>query len=384
MREIYFDNAATSRPKRKGVSDAMKYYLDELCCNAGRGAYSGALRTGRVILETRERLCRIFDSGTGSENVFFTMNVTQALNTVMKGIIGKGDHFLISGLEHNAVARPAFELKKRGADFDIIPCTKDGKLEIEMIEDMIRPETKALIMTHGSNVCGSVLPAEEAGQICRKHGVYFVLDTAQTAGLFDIDMKAWGIDALCFTGHKSLRGPLGIGGSILSDRMKGKVSPLIEGGTGSVSDSLEMPDFMPDMFEAGTQNIPGIFGLNETLKYIEENGAEEETEKEKALTDMFIAGLSGTTGIRIAAGPDPAKRCPVVSLDFTDADNASVAAELDNGYGILTRVGMHCAPLAHKTLGTFPQGTVRFSFGPENTEEEIQQAIKAVKEIYHD
>ncbi|MCI2062593.1 MAG: aminotransferase class V-fold PLP-dependent enzyme [Eubacteriaceae bacterium] len=381
MREVYFDNAATSHPKRNGVSAAMKYFLDELDCNVGRGAYKKAFETEKVIIDTRERLCSLFGAEVSGEHAVFTANVTQALNTVMKGLLHQGDHFLISGLEHNAVARPAEELRKRGAAYDVIPCSRSGILDTEALEKLIRPATKAVVMTHASNVSGNILPIAEVGAICRKHGLRFVLDSAQTAGYLDIDMKAAAVDALCFTGHKSIGGPQGIGGFILGSGFAGEIAPLIDGGTGSISDKIEMPDFLPDKFEAGTQNLPGIFGLHAALEAIAETDMEAERKKEERLTEMFLEIIAGIDCADAAGGGGAACRCPIVSVDFRGHDNADIAQRLAAEYGIMTRVGMHCAPIAHRSLGTFPQGTVRFSFSAANTEAEIAYAADALREI---
>lgn len=236
-------------------------------------------------------------------------------------------------------------------------------------------------MTHASNVCGTIMPIYEAGEICKKHNVKFVVDSAQTAGVFDIDMKKMNIDGLAFTGHKGLLGPQGIGGFIITDEMAEIMEPLVSGGTGSMSDSEEIPPFMPDKFESGTINIPGIFGLNEALKYIEEKGIKSIREKEIELTRIFIEGAKTLENVRLVGMEGTEGRTAVVSLDCRDRDNAEISYLLDKDFGIATRCGLHCAPSAHKTLDTFPQGTIRFSFNHFNTKKEIQYAIEALDKI---
>lgn len=267
MKGIYFDNASTSWPKAPGVASEMAGYLENIGCNVGRGSYERAYAVSRRVYETREKLRCLFDA-EDNKNVIFTANVTQAINTVLKGFLRRGDHVLISGLEHNAVVRPLEHLKHTGVTYDVIPCDNLGNLEVTCIEKMIKPETRAVVMTHGSNVSGNILPVEAVGRICTSRGLYFIVDTAQTAGLHDISMKKANISALCFTGHKGLMGPQGIGGFLVTDELAEQMAPLLDGGTGSVSDQLDMPDFLPDRFEAGTLNLPGIYGLSSALDYL--------------------------------------------------------------------------------------------------------------------
>lgn len=385
MNRIYLDQAATSFPKGKGVAEAMANYLTEVGTNINRGSYEAAYETAGIVYETREKLCRLFDFGPLPEmakNVVFTANITYALNMLLKGLLKAGDHVLVSSMEHNAVMRPLVQLEKEGRiSFDRIPCNEKGELCTEQIEPMIRKNTKALIMTHASNVCGTVLPIEEAGKIAKAYGVYFIVDSAQTAGILPISMKKMQIDALAFTGHKGLLGPQGIGGFLITDELAEKIEPLITGGTGSISDTEETPEFLPDKFEAGTMNLPGIIGLHRALEYLEETGLLAVRQKEEKLTKQFLTGLKEIPGIRIIGKEDTKGRTAVVSIQSDNVDEAVLAYELDAEYHIMTRVGMHCAPNAHKTLKTFPEGTVRFSFGYRNTEQEIELALRAVREI---
>ena len=277
--------------------------------------------------------------------------------------------------------RPLTQLQEDGVSFDRIPCREDGSLCLEQAEGMIRPNTRAVVMLHASNVCGTMLPVAEMGELCRRKGLRFFVDFAQTAGIFPIDMTAWNIDALAFAGHKGLLGPQGIGGFLIRDDLVPEVRPLLSGGTGSQSNLETVPPFMPDRFEAGTQNLPGIFGLHAALDYLERTGIDAIRERELALTGRLLEGFRGISGLRLAGKDDLTARTAVVSVDFTGLDNAEAAFQLEDRFGILTRCGLHCAPNAHKTLGTYPQGTVRFSPGHLTGEGEIDAAIQAVEAI---
>ncbi len=377
---IYLDNAATSYPKPACVAEAVVDYIKNIGANVGRGSYSNAYRAEEMVFETRELLAKLFHAPI-SKNVVFTKNVTESLNVILKGFLRSGDHVLVSSMEHNAVMRPLVQMEGSGVSFSRIPCDTEGNLELQQVERLIRPETVAIVMTHASNVCGTVLPIREVGSLCEKHGLKFIVDAAQTAGFLPVDMIADHIDALAFTGHKGLLGPQGIGGFILQDRMVPLMIPLISGGTGSISHTEEIPGFMPDRFEAGTMNLPGIAGLNAALGWLSEK-EKKVSDHEKFLTGCFLEGLetmerSGL--IRIVGRRDNRMRTGVVSVTTERRDIAQIAFELDYDYGVMTRVGMHCAPFAHKTLNTFPGGTLRFSFGWNNTEEEADLTLKALK-----
>jgi selenocysteine lyase/cysteine desulfurase len=280
--------------------------------------------------------------------------------------------------------RPLVQLEKQGVEFDRIPGTEAGELVLDAVEGMIKPNTVAIVMTHASNICGTVNPLAEVGAICRKHGIKFIVDSAQTAGILPINMKEMNIDALCFTGHKSLLGPQGIGGFILTEEMIGLIDPILSGGTGSISHTEEIPDFMPDRFEPGTMNLPGIVGLNAGLNWIKAKGLDAIAAHELGLTKRFIDGLIPLEEaglVRICGLRGIENRTGVVSIQTLTVDCADAAFRLDFEYGIETRVGLHCAPNAHKTLGTFPTGTIRFSFGNFNTEEDVDAALNAIREI---
>ena len=340
MKRVYLDNGSTSYPKAPGT-------------NVNRGGYQEAYAAEDVIIETREKLCRLFNFDK-LKNVIFTPSITYSLNYIIKGYLRPGDHVLVSALEHNAMMRPLNQMASQGVTFDRIPCSRQGELQLDAIEPLLKPNTKAIMMLHASNVCGTLMPLEQVGEICQKHGLTFVVDAAQTAGSFPIDMKKQHIDVLAFTGHKSLLGPQGIGGFLVSDEVA-----------------------------SGTQNIPGIYGLHAALDYLEKTGIDKIHAHEMALCRDFIEKVDalGTPNIRLVGTRDMSKRGPVVSLDFIGEDNAEISFRLDSEYGISTRCGMHCAPNAHKTLGTYPQGTVRFAFGFANTTEDVDWAVRAIGEI---
>lgn len=384
MNRIYLDQASTSFPKAPGVAQAMMDYLTMNGVNVNRGCYSSAYSAEEVIYETRQLLAELFHFSK-CKNVIFTPNVTTSLNFILKGFLKPGDHILVSAMEHNAVMRPVVQLASLGISFDRIPCRTDGSMILGKVEELIRPETKAIVTLHASNVCGTRMPLDALGEICQRHQLYFVVDSAQTAGIVPINMDKMHIDALAFTGHKGLRGPQGTGGFLVSQELAEQMEPLISGGTGSVSHTEEIPDFMPDRFESGTPNLPGIYGLHEALLYLKTHSLQAINEKELSLTGYFLEQLQALddTGrhIRIIGKKDLTDRNAVVSIQTPEIDMSQVAWQLDNEYGVMTRVGLHCAPNAHKTLGTYPAGTIRFSFGPENTKNELDFAIQGLKKI---
>ena len=380
MKYIYLDNASTTFPKAPNVANAMSDYLTNYGININRGSYALAYDVEDIIYTTRQRLNTLFN-GHDPSHVTFTQNVTMSLNMVIKGLLKAGDHILVSSMEHNAVMRPLTQQLDKGITFDIIPCDVTGSIQLESIETLIRPHTVAMIINHASNVCGTVQPIESIGAICKDHNLHFIVDAAQTAGVIPIDVKACHIDALCFTGHKGLLGPQGIGGIILTKEIAQTLTPLIAGGTGSFSHLETMPTHMPDAFEAGTLNLPGIIGLNEGLSYIEAVDMKNIHNHELALTKTFLEGLRSITGINIIGKQDIQDRTAVVSITIDGMDPASIAYELESTYHIMTRVGLHCAPRAHQTLGTYPEGTVRFSFGYANTLEEVDMALSALHTI---
>lgn len=380
MDYIYLDNASTSFPKAPTVATAMSDYITNRGININRGSYALAYDVEDIIYTTRQRLHTLFN-GHDPSHVIFTQNVTMSLNMVIKGLLKAGDHVLVSSMEHNAVMRPLTQLLDKGIAFDIIPCDKTGSIQLESMDSLIRPNTVAMIINHASNVCGTIQPLESIGPICKAHNLQFIVDAAQTAGVIPIDVKVCHIDALCFTGHKGLLGPQGIGGIILTKEMAQNLTPLIAGGTGSFSHLETMPTHMPDAFESGTLNLPGIMGLNEGLSYIESQGMEDIHNHELALTQAFLEGLQSIDGINIVGKQNIQDRTAVVSITIDSMDPANIAYELESTYHIMTRVGLHCAPRAHQTLGTYPEGTVRFSFGYANTHKDVELALSALHRI---
>ncbi|MCL2820303.1 MAG: aminotransferase class V-fold PLP-dependent enzyme [Oscillospiraceae bacterium] len=393
MKKVYVDNSSTSFPKTPGISDVIKDYIENTGCNVNRGGYSDSYDTAMEILDTRTLLADFFHTGKPAE-VVFTPGITYSLNLILQGFLSEGDHVITSSMEHNSVMRPLHALSKKGVSYDTVPCGEDGSLCPAKLASLIRKETKAVVMLHASNVNGTIMPVNEVSEICRKNNIRFILDTAQTAGVLDIN--ADGIDALAFTGHKGLLGPQGIGGLIIKSDFANEIEPLIFGGTGSQSHEFAQPGMLPDKFESGTMNIPGILALKKSIEYINSIGIKTIFEKEMELTSAFIEGIKKISGIEIVGNReitekketigncDTPNRVAVVSLNFPGKDNAQIAAALDEKYGIMTRCGLHCAPNAHKTLNTYPHGTLRLSFGYFNTSEEIEYIIECLKRTQGD
>ena len=383
MKDIYFDNSSTSFPKAPNVGRAMGEFIENGAFNINRGSYEGAYEAGSAVLDTREMLKDLFNA-PNSKNVVFTPSVTYSLNFFIKGFLKRGDHVLVTSVEHNAVMRPLVQMEKLGVEFDVVQCDEEGSVTADDFRSYIKENTKAIITTHASNVCGTIIPIEEIGALCKEKGLVYAVDTAQTAGILNIDMQKDNIDFLAFTGHKGLLGPQGIGGFVASDKLEGLIDPVISGGTGSLSDSEEIPTFLPDRFESGTLNLPGIIGLHQALIYLKEAGIDNMRNEKMEITKYFLDQVKEIEGVRIAGKKTVEGRLGVVSIDFEGFDNSIVSFYLSNKYNIMTRVGMHCAPRAHKTLKTFPQGTVRFSFSHFNTKEEVDICIDAIKTILDD
>ena len=380
MHKIYLDNGSTSFPKAPGVGKAMANFIENVGVNIGRGGYEEAYSAAEVVLDTREKLCRLFHFDQ-PENVVFTSGITASMNILLKGLLQPGDRVLTTSMEHNAVMRPLRQLEQKGVEVVLIPCKGDGTLDFEALSDLATPGTRALVMTHASNMCGTVMPVKDVAEYCQTLGIWTMVDCAQSAGILPIDMEDWGVDAIAFAGHKGLLGPQGIGGFLITDDLAAESDPLLSGGTGSISHLETVPDFMPARFEPGTQTLPGIFGLHAALSYLEEVGIENIYQHEMTLAARLLEGFSKLEGIRVAGRTQLTGRTAVVSVDFLQMDNADAAYLLEDKYGIMTRCGLHCAPQAHKTVGTYPQGTVRFAPGRETTEEQIDAALAAVKEI---
>ncbi len=373
----YFDNAASSMPKPPEVAEAICQALQSMG-NAGRGAHAASLESARTIYDTRALLSDFFGLGDPS-GVAFCSNSTEALNTAIKGLFVPGDHVITTVLEHNSVLRPLYELEEKGLELSFVPADKKGLPDYEAFEKLIRKNTKAIICTHASNLTGNLLDIERIGRICKEHGLLFLLDASQTAGVMDIDMQKMQIDVLCFTGHKSLLGPQGTGG--LCVRKGIQIRPLKSGGSGILTYSKKHPDQMPTALEAGTLNGHGIAGLHAAVEFLKRTGLEQIRKKERSLLQRFYEGIKELPDIKIYGDFSSFDRCAILALNISDYDSSEVADELAQDYGICTRPGAHCAPLMHESLGTVSQGAVRFSFSYFNTEEEIDAAIKALREM---
>lgn len=383
MKKRYLDNASTTFPKPPCVAQAVADYITNVGCNISRGGYETAYSAEELVFETREQLAALF----GAEDcrcVAFTKNVTESLNILLKGFLKAGDHVLVSAMEHNAVMRPLVQLEKQGVTFSRVPCREDGTLRLEELPALVRPNTRLAVMTMASNVCGTLLPLAEVGKFCRERGIRFFVDAAQTAGVWDVNMDTLCADAIAFTGHKGLLAPQGIGGFVIKEALAAEIEPLLSGGTGSISHTEDVPAFLPDRFEPGTMNLPGIAGLHASLSYLREQGIDALREHELSLTKRFLDGLAPLEQdgkIRIVGRRDMETRTSVVSIQTLRRELSEVAFALDDTYGIMTRVGLHCAPNAHKTLATFPTGTIRFSFGAFNTHEDVDAALDALNAL---
>lgn len=372
---IYMDNAATTMQKPDCVIEAVVSAMKHMG-NSGRGAYEASLDTSRIIFDTRERLSDLFHLGHPKQAVF-TSNSTEALNTAIYGLLGPGDHVISTVMEHNSVLRPLYCLERQGAELSFVPCDKDGRLRTDLLASFLKPNTKALVCTHASNLTGNANDLNLLGRFCKEHGLLFVVDASQTAGVLPIDMQSMNIDVLCFTGHKGLYGPQGTGGLCVREGVT--VRPLKSGGSGIQTYSKEHPSEMPTALEAGTINGHGIAGLHAALGFINETGVDVIHQKEIALMRRFYDGIREIPGIKIYGDFSTDDRAAVVALNLSDYDSSEVSDELSFIYGIATRPGAHCAPLMHESFGTVDQGMVRFSFSWFNTTEEIDRAVEALR-----
>jgi cysteine desulfurase family protein len=374
---IYFDNAATTMRKPDCMIEAVTQAMCSLG-NSGRGVHSGALSASRIIYDTRVALAQLFGAES-PDRIAFTANSTQALNIAIKGILRPGDHVITTALEHNSVLRPLYELEDQGVQLTILPADTMGNLCYEDFEKEIRPNTRAIVTTHGSNLTGNLLDIRRIGAAAKKHGLIYIVDASQTAGVFPIDVQNMHIDILCFTGHKGLLGPQGTGGIYVREGVD--VRPLLSGGSGVQTYLRSHPPQMPTALEAGTLNGHGIAGLGAAVRYIQETGLDHIRQIEQALMWDFYTQAKEIPGIKIYGDFTTENRCAIVSLNIRDYDSGEVSDTLSAEYGIATRPGAHCAPLMHKALGTVEQGAVRFSFSHYNTEEEIKIAVSALREL---
>lgn len=378
---IYFDNAATSWPKPPEMINAMQQFSDHVGANPGRAGHQMSIQSARIVYETRQALADHFNCADPLR-VVFSANVTEALNLAIFGLLKPGDHVITTSMEHNAVMRPLRYLQSHGVQVTTIKCSSEGYLDPTEIRKQIEPETKMVIMTHASNVTGTILPVHEVGQITHDHGLLFLVDAAQTAGVLPIDMQQDHIDLLAFTGHKSLYGPMGTGGLVIAEQVNlAMFNPLKMGGTGSNSEKEEQPDFLPDKFESGTLNVIGLAGLNASLQWIQKTGISQIRSHEEELTARLLEGLKQIDIIQVFGSGNSNQKTAVIPFILKGKDNADVGGLLNDRFGIFCRVGLHCSPSAARTIGTFPDGTIRFSFGYFNQLSEIEIALDALKEI---
>jgi cysteine desulfurase/selenocysteine lyase len=375
---IYFDNAATSWPKPPGVSEAMVHFLDKVGANPGRSGHRLSVEAARVVYRARLAVAELFHA-PDPMRVVFGHNVTEALNLALQGLLRPGDHVITSSMEHNSMMRPMRALERQGVELTVVPCSAQGTLDPAGVASAIRPNTKMVALNHGSNVSGTLLPVAEAGAICRRHNLLLLVDTAQTGGAYPIDMQADAIDLLAFTGHKSLYGPMGTGGLIVGQRVDvAQMEPLVRGGTGSRSEFEEHPDFLPDLGESGTPNAVGLAGLEAGVRWVLARGIEAIRAHEVDLVQRLIGGLSALPGVTLYGPRDAELQTGTVSFTLDEISPSDIGLRLDEEYGIMCRVGLHCAPTAHRTLGTFPVGTVRFGLGAMNTAAQVDEALIAV------
>ncbi|MGQ9600597.1 MAG: aminotransferase class V-fold PLP-dependent enzyme [Anaerolineae bacterium] len=378
---IYFDNAATTWPKPPGVAEAMLHYLHHIGANPGRSGHRLAAEAARIVYAAREAVAELFRA-PDPLRVVFGANATEALNLAMIGLLRAGDHVITSSMEHNSVMRPLRWLERQGVGVTVVPCSPEGVLDPAMVEAAIRPETRMIVLNHASNVVGTILPVGKVGLIARRHGLLLLVDAAQTAGVVPIDMEAEAIDLLAFTGHKSLYGPMGTGGLVVGERVDPmQLEPLKRGGTGSRSEREEQPDFLPDVCESGTLNAVGLAGLEAGIRWVVQRGVDRIRADEIELTQQLIDGLRAIPGVTVYGSLDATRQTATVSFNVAGIEPSEVGLRLDEEYGVLARVGLHCAPAAHKTLGTFPAGTVRFGLAALNTAEEVRAAVDAVRHI---
>lgn len=374
---IYFDNAATTIQKPKQVVEAVTQALCSMG-NAGRGAHNASMGASRMLFDTRKKLAELF-GGNNPAQVVFTSNSTESLNMALKGLLNPWNHVITTQLEHNSVLRPLYELEDKGVELTILNSDAKGRICYEDFEKEIKKNTKMIVCTHGSNLTGNLTDIRRVGEIARSHGLLFVVDASQTAGVFPIHVEEMKIDVLCFTGHKGLLGPQGTGGMYVREGVI--IRPLKTGGSGVQTYSRTHPSQMPTALEAGTLNAHGLAGLDAALDYLKDTGIDVIRKKEQELMWYFYQKVLEIPGITVYGDFDSQERCPMVSLNVKDYDSSEVSDFLFTEYGISTRPGAHCAPLMHQAMGTEKQGAVRFSFSHYNTIEEIDIAVQALKEL---
>lgn len=379
--KIYLDNGATSYPKPQNVYNSIMEYMTQIGSNIGRGASSASLKGNHVVFQGREALANFFNFDK-VENVVFTPNITYSLNMLIKGSVKNNWHVITSVMDHNSTLRTLHSLKNDGIiDLDIVDADKNGFINIDNFKNLIKENTKLVVLSQASNVCGSIQPLKDIGKICKEKGISFIIDSAQSAGCIDVNFKDLNCSALAFTGHKSLFGPQGTGGFLINDEFNDICKPLIEGGTGSLSSDILQPTFMPDKFESGTMNAPGIAGLLAGINFINNEGLNTIKEHEDYLAKKFIDGVLNIESLVLYGSTKTENRTPSISINSTKIDNSELGFILDNEYGIVTRTGLHCAPLAHKALGSYPNGSIRFSLGYFNDEKDVDYALYALNKV---
>jgi cysteine desulfurase family protein len=380
QRIVYFDNAATSWPKPPQVREAIIDYLEQVGGSPGRSGHRMSIAASRLVGDARDAVAHLFNVDDPSR-IAFTKNSTEALNIAMLGWLESGDHVITSSIEHNSVMRPLRFLEQQGIiELTVVPCSPaSGYLDPDDVRDALRPNTRLVVVLHASNVIGNLLPLREIGAVAHSAGAPLLVDASQTAGAYPIDVQALEIDMLAFTGHKSLLGPTGTGGLYVREGLD--LRPLARGGTGSRSELEYMPDFMPDKYEAGTLNVMGLAGLGAGVQFLLDLGMAQVRQHERALISRFLAGAARLPGVKVYGPADPDERIGVLSFNVQGVSTSKVGLIVDQGFGIMTRIGLHCAPAAHRTLGTYPDGTVRFGFSYFNTPEEVDYALVALAEI---
>ncbi len=378
MRDVYLDNAATTYPKPESVYRAMDHFSREIGGNPGRSGHHRGLEAGRAVLRARDALAILLGASNPSR-VVLTKNATEGLNIAIKGVLGEGGHAVVSCLEHNSVWRPLEGLRSRGVDYTIVPCGGDGCVEVSTVAEAITPDTELLIFMHASNVLGTLLPVADLAALGHERGIPLLVDAAQTAGCYPIDVEAMGIDLLAFTGHKELFGPQGTGGLYIAEEME--LSPLLEGGTGSNSRDPHQPDFLPDRFEAGTPNGVGLAGLHAGVEFVLSEGLDRIRAHAQELTARLMEGLAAMGHVTLYGTPNEVGRVGIVSFNVDGYDSSEVASLLDEPYGICVRSGLHCAPLAHRAIGTLERGTVRASVSYFSTAEDIDYLLECIETL---
>ncbi len=378
---IYLDHAATSWPKPPVVLRAIEQYLNDYGGNPGRSGHRMSIEAGRVVYEAREALAQLFNV-PDPLRIVFTANATEALNLALYGLLKPGDRVVTSGIEHNAVMRPLRDLARRGIDLQVIPCSAEGLLDLAALAESLRLKTRLVVLNHASNVVGTISPVAQAVKLAHQAGALLLLDTAQSAGCLPIDMPALGVDLLAFTGHKALCGPPGTGGLVLGTSFDAQeLEPIMRGGTGSRSEYEEQPEMLPDKYESGTVNGMGIAGLGAGVRWLLEQGIANVRAHEVRLTREMLEGLAQIPRLHVYGPRDAEKQTATISVSIQGLHVSDIGFQLDADYAILCRVGLHCAPAAHRTIGTFPEGTVRLALGWSNTLEQVHLVVDALQRI---